>query len=171
MKIKYLKRADPRDKAAPMKWYASPMPDQAEDTKTMTRAATENTTTSPLEMESAIALWGNYASKRLLAGESVRVGELGTLRLTFHSKGVESIDDVNAGQMIYDVRLRFTPSKEFRENIVPKVTFECGGVLDEGVNYSSLNDYRVAKGLAPAEPSTPGGGGTGTGDDGEGTLG
>lgn len=171
IKVKYLKRQDPTDREAPAKWYASPMPRGAEDVKTMTRAATENTTTSPLEMEAAIALWGNYATKRLLSGESVRVGDLGTLRLTFRSKGVESIDQVNAGQMVYDVRLKFTPSKEFRRNIVSKAAFECGGVLDEGVNYSSLADYRTAKGLGPATPPSAGGSGTGGSDDGEGTLG
>lgn len=170
MEVKYLKRPHPTKRDEPELWYANPIVRKAESVTAMTRAATENTSTAPTEMEAALTLWGNYARKRLLAGESVRVGDLGTLRVTFRSKGVESIDDVNANQMVYDVRLKFTPSKEFRESIVNNISFECGGVLEDGVDYSSLNAYRVAKGLAPTTPSEPGsgedGGGSGSGEDG-----
>lgn len=152
MSVKYLKRPHPTKKDEPDLWYANPIVRKAETVTAMTRAATENTTTAPTELEAALTLWGNYARKRLLAGESVRVGDLGTLRVTFRSKGVANINDVNANRMIYDVRLKFTPSKEFREGIVNNITFECGGVLEDGVDYASLNAYRVAKGLAPTEP-------------------
>lgn len=165
MKYKYMLRGKPGVKDSPKKWHANPMPDSPEDVKSMTRAATENTTTSAMEMETALSLWGSYAAKRLLAGESVRVGDLGTLRITFRSKGVENIDDFKASQMIYDVRLRFTPSKEFRENVVNKMTFECGGVLEDGIDYSSVLAYKKAKGLLPVEPVEPGtGGGGGSGE-------
>lgn len=168
VKVKYLKRPHPTKKDEPELWYASPMTTKAESLKSMTKAATENTSIAPTEMEAAITLWGNYASKRLLAGETVRVGDLGTMRLTFRSKGVESIDDVNAGQMIYDVRLKFTPSKEFRENIINRVSFECGGVLEDDVNYASLQAYRIAKGLASPDAGETGQGGTGgSGEEGE----
>ena len=128
----------------------------------------KHTSPAPLEMQAALGLFGNYARKRLLAGESVRVGDLGTLKVTFRSKGVDNIDEVNAGQMIYDVRLRFTPSKEFRESVINNLTFECGGVLDDGVDYSSLAAYRKAKGLSTEEPGSDG---TDPDDSGQGTFG
>lgn len=168
MKIKYLKRPLPNDREAPAKWYATPIIDKPETVSAMTRAATENTSTAPLEMQAALGLFGNYARKRLLAGESVRLGDLGTLKVTFRSKGVDNIDDVNAGQMIYDVRLRFTPSKEFREGVINNLTFECGGVLDDGVDYSSLAAYRKAKGLSTEEPGSDG---SDPDDSGQGTFG
>lgn len=168
MKVKYLRKPSPANRAATPKWYAAPIVDKPETVTAMTRAATENTSTAPLEMQAALGLFGNYARKRLLAGESVRLGDLGTLKVTFRSKGVDSIDQVNAGQMIYDVRLRFTPSKEFRESIINNLSFECGGVLDEGVDYSSLAAYRKAKGLDPIDPEEGGGEG---GESGQGTFG
>ena len=104
----------------------------------MTRAATENTTVAPKEMEAALELLGNYARQQLLQGHTVRVGDLGTLRITFKSDGVEDITKYNASAMIKEPRILFTPSREFREAV-----------------------YRKAKNI-----TTPGGGGTEPGGDG-----
>ena len=73
MKIKYLKRPLPNDREAPAKWYATPIIDKPETITAMTRAATENTSTAPLEMQAALGLFGNYARKRLLAGGNLPV--------------------------------------------------------------------------------------------------
>ena len=127
----------------------------------MTRAATENTTVAPKEMEAALELLGNYARQQLLQGHTVRVGDLGTLRITFKSDGVEDITKYNASAMIKEPRILFTPSREFREAVIGAIQFENGGVLDGDVNYASLDAYRKAKNI-----TTPGGGGTEPGGDG-----
>ena len=82
-KYKLLKRNNPKAPDAPKKWYAAPLSEAAQDVKSMTRAATENTTVAPKEMETSLELLGNYARKQLLQGHVVRVGDLGTLRITF----------------------------------------------------------------------------------------
>ena len=84
----------------------------------MTRAATENTTTAPIEMEAALELLGRHARQQLQQGHTVRVGDLGTIRVSFKSDGVENITDFNAGAMIKNPRIIFTPSKEFRESVL-----------------------------------------------------
>ena len=127
----------------------------------MTRAATENTTVAPKEMEAALELLGNYARQQLLQGHTVRVGDLGTLRITFKSDGVEDITKYNASAMIKEPRILFMPSREFREAVIGAIQFENGGVLDGDVNYASLDAYRKAKNI-----TTPGGGGTEPGGDG-----
>lgn len=107
----------------------------------MTRAATENTTTAPIEMEAALELLGRHARQQLQQGHTVRVGDLGTIRVSFKSDGVENITDFNAG------------------------------VLDEGISYASLSDYKKAKGITSGGSDDSGGssiGGGGTGEDGEG---
>ena len=129
----------------------------------MTRVATENTTLAPKELEAALELLGNYARQQLLQGHSVKVGDLGTLRITIQSEGVEDITQYNPQTMIKGARILFTPSKEFREAVINNLQFENGGVLDGDVNYASLADYKRAKGITggtTTEPEEPGGGGS-----------
>ncbi len=110
-KYKLVKKINPQDKAAPKKWYAIPISEVPQTVKAMTRAATENTTTAPIEMEAALELLGRHARQQLQQGHTVRVGDLGTIRVSFKSDGVEDITDFNAGAMIKNPRIIFTPSK------------------------------------------------------------
>lgn len=77
-KYKLVKKINPQDKAAPKKWYAIPISEVPQTVKAMTRAATENTTTAPIEMEAALELLGRHARQQLQQGHTVRVGDLGT---------------------------------------------------------------------------------------------
>ncbi len=147
-KYKLVKRANPQDREAPKKWYATPVSELPQTVKEMTRAATENTTTAPIELEAALDLLGRHACRQLQQGHTVRVGDLGTLRVTFRSDGVEDIARFNAATMIKNPRIIFTPGKEFRESVLRGVQFRDGGVLDEGVSYASLADYKAARGRA-----------------------
>lgn len=164
-KYKLMKKRNPQKPDEPQKWYAAPMSEAALSVKAMTRAATENTTTAPIEMESAFELFMRYAVQQLQQGHTVRVGNLGTMRVSFKSDGVENIDDFSPSSMIRDVRVLFTPSRELREAVTGDLQFTIGGVLDEGVNYNSLTDYKRAKGLLPDDGSQGGGSTPGTGED------
>ena len=84
-KYKLVKKINPQDKAAPKKWYAIPISEVPQTVKAMTRAATENTTTAPIEMEAALELLGRHARQQLQQGHTVRVGDLGTIRVSFKS--------------------------------------------------------------------------------------
>lgn len=163
-KYKLIQKINPRDKSAAKKWYATAIGSDSQSVKAMTRAATENTTTAPIEMEASIELLGNYAVQQLLQGHIVKVGDLGTLRITFKSIGVEDITQFNAGSMIREPRILFTPSKSLRENVIKNLQFQNGGVLADGVSYASLTDYKVAKGI------TTGGSGSGGGSGSDGDL-
>lgn len=160
-KYKLVKKSNPQDLNAPKKWYAIAVSEVAQTVKGMTRAATENTTTAPIEMEAALDLLGKYARHQLQQGHIVRVGNLGTLRVTFKSDGVEDIAEFNASSMIRNPRIVFTPSKEFRESVLQGIQFQNGGVSDEGISYASVSDYKLAKGMAGGrgadEPSGDGG--------------
>ncbi len=160
-KYKLIQKNNPQDKSAKKKWYAVAIGNDSQDVKTMTRAATENTTTAPIEMEASLDLLGKYAMQQLLQGHIVKVGDLGTLRISFKSEGVEDITQFNAGSMIKEPRIIFTPSKTLREGVIQNLKFQNGGVLEDGVSYASLTDYKVAKGI-----TTGGGSGSGSGDSG-----
>ncbi len=164
-KYKLIKKSNPQDREASPKWYATPIGEKAQTVKAMTRAATENTTTAPVEMESAFELFSNYAKQQLQQGHIVRVGDIGTLRISFKSDGVENVGDFNASTMIRNPRILFTPSKEFRESVLNGLQFQNGGVLDDGVSYASVADYRAAKGdTGSGETGGSSGGGSGSDD-------
>lgn len=176
-KYKLVQKVNPQKREDPKKWYAIPAPNVPQTVKAMTRAATENTTTAPIEMEAALDLLGKHARQQLQQGHTVRVGDLGTLRVTFKSEGAEDATQFNAGTMIKNPRILFTPSKEFRESVLQDIQFQNGGVLEDGISYATMADYKRAKGITTGG-NTDGGGTTGggsssggDGDQGENPLG
>lgn len=154
-KFNLVKKVNPSNREAPKRWYAVPLSETPLDVKSMARAATKNTTIGAMELEAAIELLGEYAIEQLQQGHTVRLGAIGTLRLSFSSEGVEDILAFNAVKMIHSPRVIFTPSKEFRTMLLKGLLFENGGVLDEGVNYASLSAYKKAKGIGGDEGETP----------------
>ncbi len=156
---KLVQRKNPLKKDEPAKWYATPNSAKPLAQKALTRAATANTTTAPIELESAMELLAAFIPQQLQQGHTVNVPGMGTFRLTFKSEGVEDIDKFNAGQMIKSPRIVFTPAKELRERTLQGISYENGGVLEAGINYASLADYRKAKGLPTPAPGGSGSGG------------
>ena len=177
---KLVQRKNPLKKDEPAKWYATPNSAKPLAQKALTRAATENTTTAPIEMEAAMELLAAFIPQQLKQGHTVNVPGMGSFRLTFKSDGVEDINKFNAGQMIKSPRIVFTPAKELKEKTLQGLSFENSGVLENKINYASLADYRKAKGLPTPAPGGSGsstgggsgsGGGTGSGGQGENPLG
>ncbi|MGP1623974.1 hypothetical protein [Bacteroides heparinolyticus] len=164
---KLVQRKNPLKKDEPAKWYATPNSAKPLSPKALTRAATANTTTAPIELEAAMELLAAFIPQQLQQGHTVNVPGLGTFRLTFKSDGVEDIDKFNAGQMIKSPRIVFTPAKELREKTLQGLSFENGGVLENKINYASLADYRKAKGLPAPGGSASGGSGSGGGTGGQ----
>ena len=62
---KLIKRKHPQKKDEPAKWYAVPNSARPLAQKAMTRAATENTTTAPIELESAMELLAAFIPQQL----------------------------------------------------------------------------------------------------------
>ena len=175
---KLVQKKNPQKKSEPAKWYATPNSAKPLAQKALTRAATENTTTAPIEMEAAMELLAAFIPQQLKQGHTVNVPGMGTFRLTFKSEGVEDINKFNAGQMIKSPRSVFTPAKELRERTLQGISYENSGVLEAGVNYASMADYRKAKGLPTPAPGGSGssggsssGGGSTPGGQGENPLG
>ena len=140
-KVKLVKRGNPAKPERGKKWYGLSVSGRPLDVRQMARQATENTTLSPMEMQMALELFGNYAVRKLLQGHAVRLGHLGHLRLTFKSEGVDDIRDYHPSRHVREPRILFTPSKELRERVVKNVTFELGPVTEDGVTYGSVADY------------------------------
>lgn len=160
---KLIKKRDPQKKDGTPKWYATPRSNAPLTGKAMTRAATANTTTAPVEMEAALELLAKFLPGQLQQGHTVKIPGLGSFRLTFKSEGVDNVEDFRANTMIKNPRILFTPSKELRESVLNGLTFAESGVLENGISYASLADYRVAK---AGSGGSGGQGGDGGGDGG-----
>ena len=156
----YEKSSDPRDGDSPKKWYGTTQSETPLSGKAMTKAATQNTTLAPIELEAALDLLGNFIPQQLLQGHTVTLPGLGYFRLSFKSKGADTVQDFNAKEMIYDVRPVFVPSKELRDRIRQNIEFEDGGVKQGGISYATRADYYTATGQGPTTQP-----GTGTGED------
>lgn len=157
------KSSNPADKNAAKKWYATPISEKAQSAQATTRAATENTTTGPTELDGSCYILRRYVENMLLLGHIATIPYFGTLRVTFKSSGAEKITDFNAGEMIKEPRILFTPSKEFREAVINKLTFECGGVIADGITYGSVKNYRTAIGEIAPDGGSDDSGSTGGG--------
>ena len=73
IKFNLVQKANPRVLDGEKKWYAVPSSESAMSGKALTRAATANTSTAPIEMEAAMEHLANYIPQQLLQGHTVKV--------------------------------------------------------------------------------------------------
>ena len=178
-KFKLTQKKNPMKKDEPAKWYAIPSVVNRLTTRTVCKVVTRNTTTAPTEAESTFNLVCDGIVHELQQGNSVQLGELGWLRLSFGSEGVEDITKFDAASMIKNLKVIFSPSKTLLSSIEQGLQFENVGVVSEGFTFPSTKSY--LKYLETGKLPTPGdddeeeeeeGGGTEPGQGGgEGTLG
>lgn len=144
-KFKLALKKNPQKKDEPGKWYANPVVENSMDTRAVCRAVTRNTTVAPTELETSMNLVCDGIPAELQRGNSVRIGSLGTMRLSFGSEGAATIDEFNAASMIKNVKVIFTPSKELMAAIQDGLWFENAGVVEESFTYPSIKAYKEYK--------------------------
>lgn len=144
-KFKLTLKKNPQKRNEAGKWYANPIVSNSLDTRAVCRAVTRNTTIAPTELESSFNLLCDGIPPQLQQGNSVRIGSLGTLRLSFGSEGAETVDAFNAATMIKNVKVIFTPSKELMAAINDGLSFENAGVVEDSFTYPSIKAYKEYK--------------------------
>ncbi|MGQ8335611.1 HU family DNA-binding protein [Sunxiuqinia sp. A32] len=113
---KLVERGNPSDPTAPKKLYASPV---KKGTKTISSLSTDIADISSLsrgDISNVITNLVERIPKDLLEGNSVSLGELGTLRIGFSSDGVEDEKDFHTNK-IKNLKVIFTPGKLIKEEI------------------------------------------------------
>ena len=158
------KLREPGNPTAGKNWRGAPSSATSLSGKAMTRAATKNTTMAPIELEAALELLADFVPEQLLQGHTVTIPGLGYFRLTFKSKGADTVEGFDPKEMLYDVRPVFVVDRDFRKRVQDNIEFEDGGVQKDGISYATRMDY-----LQATNPggSTPGGNeGGGSGEDG-----
>lgn len=119
--IKPVQRVNPADKEQPKKWYITQVTAALIDESQIAMDISEGTTLDPSEAMMAIRQLRKVLLRRLLSGESVKMGNWGSFSITLTSKGTDSKDKLNAN-MIRSINLNFQPDKSFKEDL-QKATF------------------------------------------------
>ena len=101
------RRTKPSDPDSEKQWYGTPQSAAPLSGKAMTRAATKNTTTAPIEMEASLDLLSDFIPDQLLQGHTVTLPGLGYFRLTFKSKGAETVEGLPQSPVLFHLRLTF----------------------------------------------------------------
>jgi predicted histone-like DNA-binding protein len=116
MKYKLVQRANPLDRSK-VKYYATPIIDGNISKSDLTKEIAAISSMSRGDVSNVIEGMRDVTPKYAKMSKSISIGELGTLRISFTSEGVENIEDFNVN-MIKDVRYIFTPSKELKQQLI-----------------------------------------------------
>lgn len=133
--IKPIQRVNPLDKNAEKKWYITQVTTAQVDETTVAMDLADETTLNASEAMMAIRQLRKILLRRLLSGESVKLGNWGSFNVSINSTGVEKKDDVNA-KNIKSINLNFQPDEQFKADL-QKATFAWVDKLAEGKTSSS----------------------------------
>jgi predicted histone-like DNA-binding protein len=115
MKYKAIQRMNPQDRTK-SKWYASPVNDGKIAKTELAKEIVEISSLARGDVSNVIESLIDVIPKYLLMGKSVNLGELGTLRVSFGSEGVETEAEVGASK-ISGVKIIFTPGAELKKRL------------------------------------------------------
>jgi predicted histone-like DNA-binding protein len=124
MKYKLLERPNPQDRQTPGKWYATPIHDGKVVQQEIAADIVNLSSLSRGDVGNVINCLIDTVPKYLLMGKSVNLGELGSFRVSFSSKGVDTPADFNVDK-ISGIRILFTPSVELKRKL-NSIHFEKG---------------------------------------------
>ncbi|MGR5591974.1 HU family DNA-binding protein [Bacteroides thetaiotaomicron] len=130
--VKPVQRANPNDQEAPKKWYVTQVTTAQVDETQVAMDLADETTLNPSEAMMAIRQLRKILLRRLLGGESVKLGNWGSFSVTLSSTGADTRNAVTA-RNIRAVNLNFQPDEAFK-NDLQKATFAWVDKLAEGRN-------------------------------------
>ncbi len=122
MKYKLVERKNPQKPTEAGKLYASPVNEGKITQKEIAADIVNLSSLSRGDINNVIDNLLDTAPKYLLMGKSVSLGSLGTLRLSFSSKGVATEKEFNTN-LISGVKIIFTPSSDLKSALT-KISFE-----------------------------------------------
>lgn len=122
-------------------WHAEPAPAARMTHKELCRFVTQHTTLSPHELEMGLEMLAERLPELLARGFLVRLPGLGSLRLEYGSEGVERPEDFDT-RLIRRPRVVFCPARELTQKTLRQVKFEQDGLIDGGITFGSIDDYR-----------------------------
>lgn len=144
--IKPVQRVNPLKPSDPMRWYVTQVTTAQVDETQVAMDLADETTLNPSEAMMAIRQLRKILLRRLLGGESVKLGNWGSFSVTLSSTPADTKEAVTA-RNIKSVNLNFQPDEAFKTDL-QKAQFAWVDKLAEGRSGSA------------SAPSTGGGGDT-----------
>jgi len=111
-----MERGKPGDAGGPKKIYAAPVITGKKNLSQISRDITELSSLSRGDIHNVLTNLVDQLPKYLLEGNSVSLGEFGTLRISFSSEGVERQSEFNTGR-IKGVKVIFTPGMAIKNEL------------------------------------------------------
>lgn len=115
MKYKMTQRANPQDRTQ-IKWYAAPVNEGRVTQREIAADIVELSSLSRGDISNVIESLITIVPRYLMLGRSVNLGDLGTLRISFGSEGVDQKEQF-VPSMIKGVKVVFTPSVQLKDAI------------------------------------------------------
>ncbi|MCY1718799.1 HU family DNA-binding protein [Prolixibacteraceae bacterium Z1-6] len=122
LKYKLIEKANPQDVTAPKKFYASHASSGRKTLKNISRDIEDKSSLSRGDISNVLDNLVDQIPKYLLDGQTVSLGDLGSIRLTLSSEGAGEEKDFKVN-MIKNVKIIFTPGKMLKEEVA-KAKFE-----------------------------------------------
>lgn len=122
MKYKLVQKANPLEPGIQRKWYASAVKAGTINNYQLSKGIASKSSLTRGAVMNVIENMVDEIPRYLIEGYSVNLNNLGTLRLSLSSEGVNDPSDFIAGN-IKNIRVVFTASPEFKK-ILEKIDFE-----------------------------------------------
>ena len=122
LKYKLVQKGNPSDLSAPKKYYANHVSSGRKTLRDISRDIEDRSSLSRGDISNVLENLVDQVPKYLLDGQTVSLGDLGSLRLSISSEGAEKAKDFNA-MMVRNVRIVFTPGKLLKQEVA-KARFE-----------------------------------------------
>ena len=116
MEYTLIQKPNPRDLEAPKKWYAIPVNKGCVSIEEMSEIIAKRSSLTPGDVYSAVYQFFDLISDFVDRDQSVSLGEIGRMRGSFSSEGVENPDDFDV-KMIKDKRIIYTPSVKIKKRL------------------------------------------------------
>lgn len=108
-----VEKGNPSDQSAPKKFYASAVMTGKTDIEELTKRIEKISTVSGADIRAVLYAIIDIVPDILSEGNSVRIGDLGTFRVSISSDGSDTAEEVSSSN-VRGARIIFTPGKEFK---------------------------------------------------------
>jgi len=122
MKFNIIQHVNPRDLAAPRKFYAVSNSVGNMDIRRVSKRIARETALSTSEVMATIESFIMVIPDLLIEGQTVTLGEFGAFRLNLSSEGTDTAEEFNINN-IRGLRLNFAAGKEFKK-VLKTVEFQ-----------------------------------------------
>lgn len=113
VKFSVVPKKNPRDQAAPAKYYANARSNGNVTLRQLAKQIAEISTVSTIDTIANLEALLQVIPNHIADGKIVRLGDFGSFRLTITSEGSETEDDVTSSN-IKGNKLKFQPGKVFK---------------------------------------------------------